>query len=264
MAAEVTRLRDLKKNGARDLIPLDPHVIVIDEGFNPRDYRLPENRAHLDWLKSSIKLKGVEKPIEVRWEPADKLPHLVDGECRLRSCLELIDEGVDIEKIWCYQVPGNNEADRLVRALTANTGKSLSKWEVGGAFRKLIGYGWDTSKIGEHCGYSERYINEAVELTDAPEAVKHLLSVRAVTPALALDHIRKHGSNASITLTSKVDEARSKGGKAAMAKRAKKPSKLRSLADAVRRMLDDEDYDSKQEYITAPLQQLRELLEAIQ
>ena len=43
----------------------------------------------------------------------------------------------------------------------------------------------------------------------------------------------------------------------------KKPSKLRSLADTVRLVLDDDEYESQQEYITVPLPQLKALLEAI-
>jgi hypothetical protein len=33
---------------------MDPRLIRIEKGHNPRDYRLPENRAHLDSLKVSI------------------------------------------------------------------------------------------------------------------------------------------------------------------------------------------------------------------
>lgn len=48
------RLRDLKTSGSRDVVPLPPHMIRIDPTHNPRDYRLPENRAHLDALAISV------------------------------------------------------------------------------------------------------------------------------------------------------------------------------------------------------------------
>jgi len=131
----VNRLRDLKDdNGVRDMPMIDPRILVIEDQFNPRDYTLPENRAHLDELKQSIRANGTIKPLLVRWDAATKSAIVVDGECRLRANLELIAEGEEILAVPCVQVAGGNEAERLLTAITANTGKSLSKWELGTAF----------------------------------------------------------------------------------------------------------------------------------
>jgi hypothetical protein len=73
---EVTRLRDLK-NGARDMFTLDPRIILISEGENPRDYTLAENRAHLDKLKASIRVHGVQQPLWVRYDIAGKCAILI-------------------------------------------------------------------------------------------------------------------------------------------------------------------------------------------
>ena len=125
-SSEVTRLKDL--GSRKDSIVIDPRLIVIEEGHNPRNFSLPENRAHLDELKASIAEHGVLAPLWVRWEASTKQPVLVDGETRLRATLELIAEGVDIKSVPTIQVSAANEADRLVLALTANTGKPLSQW----------------------------------------------------------------------------------------------------------------------------------------
>jgi ParB family chromosome partitioning protein len=220
MKTEVTRLRDLKLS-ARDQFMLDPSIIQIEKGHNPRQYKLAENRAHLDELKASIKENGVLQPVLVRYDAATKSAVLVDGECRLRAVLELIKDGVEIEAIPAIQVSGNNEAERLVISLTANTGKPLSKWESGSAFARLINFGWDAAKIASRLGFSERFVNEAMELSDAPEEVKELLSERAVTPSLALDHIRKSGTGATMTLRAEVEKAKSTGK--TIAKRLKRP-----------------------------------------
>jgi ParB/RepB/Spo0J family partition protein len=228
-----TRLKHVAES-TRDQHLIDPRKIAIEKNWNPRNYHLPENRAHLDELKSSIRANGTIVPLLVRWDTEAKQAVLVDGECRLRANLELIEEGVEILAVPTVQVPGGNEADRLITSLTANTGKPLSKWEIGTAFQRLIGFGWTAEKIAERLGYSARYVNESLELSDAPEDVKQLLSEQAVTPSLALQHIRTDGAGAGVKLKEKVATARAKSagkkGKVT-AKRERKEKGVR-LTDA--------------------------------
>lgn len=206
----VTRLRDLKIS-ARDMLTIDPQIIVIEDGHNPRNYKLHENRAHLDELKLSIAAQGVLVPLLVRFDLETKTAVLVDGECRLRATLELIKEGVEIKGVPVVQVPGNNSADRLVTAITANTGKPFSKWELGEAFRRLVNFGWTTGQIGTKTGYPERFVSESLELADAPVEVKEMLSEQAISPALALSELRKSGAKAGAALKAQVDAARAAG-----------------------------------------------------
>ena len=220
----VTRLRDLKTS-ARDQLMIDPRIILIDDSFNPRNYDLPENHAHLDALKRSIRENGVLVPLLVRYDAARKAAVLCDGECRLRAVLELIAEGVEIETIPTIQVPGGNESDRLLTAITANTGKPLSKWEIGGAFQRLYKFGWAEEKIATKTGYTDRFIREAMELADAPEEIKRLLSAQAVTPSFALAELRANGAAAVETLKAAAVAVKS-SGKKGPAKRAKKSKSL--------------------------------------
>ena len=219
---DVTRLRDLKTS-ARDQLMIDPRIIIIDDGHNPRDYNLPENHAHLDALKRSIRENGTLVPLLVRFDPARKAAVLVDGESRLRANLELIAEGVEIDTVPTVQVAGGNESDRLLIAITANTGKPLSKWELGGAFQRLYNHGWSHEKIATKTGYKETFIVESMELADAPDEVKQLLSSQAVTPALALSELRTNGAAAVTTLQAIATEHKATG-KQGPAKRAKSKS----------------------------------------
>ena len=219
----VNRLRDLKTS-ARDQLMIDPRIILIDDGENPRNYDLPENHAHLDELKRSIREMGVLIPLLVRYDAARKAAVVVDGECRLRAVLELITEGEDIDTVPTIQVPGGNESDRLLTRLTANTGKPLSKWESGIAFRQFYNFGWSEEKIATKTGMTERFIREAMELADAPDEVKALLSSQAVTPSLALAELRANGAAAVETLKAAAVAAQSTGKKGP-AKRAKKAKK---------------------------------------
>jgi ParB/RepB/Spo0J family partition protein len=205
----VTRLRDLRVS-ARDQFMIDPRIIVIEEGHNPRDYSLPENRQHLDGLKESIKQNGTISPLWVRYDQGKKAAILVDGECRLRANLELIAEGVEIEAVPCIQVSGGNEPERLLLAITANTGKQFSRMELGYAFQRLIRFGWTEEKIAQRSGYPLRLVREAMELADAPEAVKEMVSAGEVTPAAAVVHVRKQGAFAVDELKKKIRAAEGK------------------------------------------------------
>jgi ParB/RepB/Spo0J family partition protein len=208
------RLRDLKTS-ARDCLMIDPRIIQIEGSFNPRDYSLPANRQHLEELKANIRENGTRVPLLVRFEPSTGTCVLVDGECRLRCNLELIAEGVEIDAIPTVQVSGGNEAERLITALTANTGKPLSKWESGAAFQRLINFGWDQVKIAKRMGYNVRFVQEAMELADAPQEVKQMLSEQTVTPSLALSELRSNGVQAVETLRAKANQAKASGKKTA-------------------------------------------------
>ena len=211
------RLRDLKES-ARDQLMIDPRIIVVEDGFNVRDYTLPENRDHLDELKRSIRENGTIKPLLVWWNAETKSAVLNDGECRLRANLELIAEGVEIVAVPCIQVAGGNEAERLLTSITANTGKPLSKWELGTAFQRLYKFGWSEDQIATKTGYRLTFITEAMELADAPIEVKQLLSSRAVTPSLALDELRANGAAAVNNLRAMASERKASGKKGPVGK----------------------------------------------
>ena len=129
-ATNPDRLRDLK-TGARDMFAIPPSMICVEEGHNPRNYSLPENRAHLDELKRSIAQIGVQIPLLVRFDvpsPGEKKTAiLLDGECRLRAVLELIAEGMEIRSVPVIQVEGKSETERLLLAAVANpaTGETV-------------------------------------------------------------------------------------------------------------------------------------------
>lgn len=235
--AAVERLRDLG-SGRRDAIMMDPRIIQIEQDHNPRDYRLPENRAHLDELKANILIRGVLQPLLVRYDSQQQCAVLVDGECRLRAVLELIESGQQIETVPVLQVQAGNETERLVLALTANTGKPLSKWEIGTAFKRLTNFGWESKKIADQLGYSERFVKEAIELTDAPEEVKHLLSEGAVTPSLVRYHMHKAGGNMTLTIRGEVEKAKAKGKKTAK-RPTQAPKKQRNLLSLVKALVAD-------------------------
>jgi len=239
---EITRLRDFKLS-ARDQLMLDPRTIQIEDGHNPRDYTLPENRSHLDWLKANIRENGTLQPLLVRYDPALKAAVLVDGECRLRANLELIAEGIEILAVPTIQVPGTNQGERLLLAVTANTGKPLSKWELGAAFKRFRNFGWDDVSISKRTGYSARFVSEAIELAEAPDEVKAMMSEHTVTPALALSEMRQNGAAAVDKLREKATAAKNNGNKTAKREQPNRVLNPKQLLKLVAELIESAEGD---------------------
>jgi len=248
---EITRLRDLKLS-ARDQFILDPRIISVEDSFNPRDYRLAENQQHLNEIKASIRENGVRVPILVRYDPATKKAVLVDGECRLRATLELIAEGVEIVGIPAIQSDGSSPAERLLTAIVCNTGKPLSKWESGTAYLRLRRFGWDDVSIAKRTGNSIRFVTEAIELADAPDEVKQMMSEQSVTPALALSEIRKNGAGAVEKLRAKAVKAQAEGNKTAKREqpnRIPNPKQLLNLVAKLVQGVEDDLFNDEFKFV---------------
>ena len=194
------RLRDIAE-GRQDMVKIDPRLIRIEDGFNPRQYTLKENRDHLDALKSSIREMGVRVPVMVRWDVGTEQAILIDGECRVRACLELIAEGVDIKTIPVLQAQGANEADRLILAITTNTGKPLSQWGVWTGVPASRELRLDERRHCEEDGSNDslRRRCSGVERRTTRK-LKVMLSEGSVTPSLARKTLREKGSKAAESL----------------------------------------------------------------
>jgi hypothetical protein len=217
-----TRLRDLAEKGGHDVLMFDPRKIIVEPGHNPRRFDTPEMRERMDILKESIRQEyWPHSTLLVRWEPARKdaegnvieLPRavLVDGETRLRCVMELIAEGEEILKLPVQGVDANNEAQRILLALNANTGRPLTQMESGTAFRRLRGYGWSVEQIAAKVGHSVRYVNDAIALNDAPLEVQRMVMENVVTPGRAIAEVKEHGTRAAETLAPEVEKAKANG-----------------------------------------------------
>lgn len=217
------RLRDIA-SGRRDALNIDPRDIKIEPLFNPRRYDLFENRQHLEDLKRSISQLGVLQPLIVRWDGEQAI--VVDGECRLRACLELIKEGIAIKTVPVLQETTNNEAQRLLTAIAANKGKPLTLLEAGGAYKRLQAFGWDLLEIATKVGVSKSVVSDAIELFDSPRDVKEMVSKGEVTPSLAKQVVRQKGDKAGAALKEKVTQAKAAGKKTAKREAQPSPAKV--------------------------------------
>jgi ParB-like chromosome segregation protein Spo0J len=228
MSKIVTQLRDAEGVSRANSYNIDPRSIVVETGFNHRDYTLQANLDHVAEIKESIRQHGVQNPLWVRLDAGKVI--LVAGECRLRAVMELIEEGVPINGVPCIQKTGTPEKI-LLMSLTENTGKVPSQWEIGVGFQRLINFGWTPEQIAKEMGQKESWVKTALELADADKDTKNLLDQAAVTPSAVVYAIRHHGTGASLKLKAQVAEAKER----AAAKPAKKKSKTPAKPAPVKR-----------------------------
>ena len=216
---------------------IDPRQIDIEPNFNARDYTLPENRAHLDRLRVLIRESidsggpGVEKPIITRLNRQTGRATVVDGECRLRAVLELIAEGhelLSMADMPCFPAPAGSEnsVTRAFASLNANEGKSLSKWELGKKYQELYNQNISIPTIAKKTANSESFIKECIDLANAPDELKQLLSSQAVSPAEAIRIVRGDNVPAAVSILQAAVQAKQANGEKGPVKRAKAPARL--------------------------------------
>jgi ParB-like chromosome segregation protein Spo0J len=216
------RLNDLG-TGKLEAPKLDPLIVIIRPGNNYREMTSPAVRAHIDWLKTSIREEGVKKPIDVEF--IEGKVYLVAGECRLTAAQELRNEGWD-GTIPAFAVRGD-EADILAKSIIDNAGLPPTLLEFGQAVQRLVNYGWELEKVAKYVPAhvadtpkrALQFVKDALELHQAPLAVKE--AVRSgvdgveVSPALALSATRHGRLTAPETIKEAVADAKAKGKKVA-------------------------------------------------
>lgn len=247
----MARLNDLA-NGKLEAPKLRPEIIKIKAGHNYRDMSKPEVRAHIDWLKESIRAIGVQEPIDVTFVGGEVF--LQAGECRLTAAQELRKEGWD-GYIPAFAVTGD-EAKVFAKGLLDNGGLPPSKMEFGKAVDKLLGWGWNLDQIlpyvPSHLGLKKaqavRYIKEAKELNDAPIAVKEQIKNGVdgvkVSEAKVLAEVRKNPLLAAENIKEAARTAKAAGRtevkrEKAEPVKASTTAKLLDLADAMCRVVLD-------------------------
>src|SRR5438128_331377 len=119
--AKTTGLASISSGGS-EIRRIDPHKLVIREGWNSRDFNDPENSQYVEDLCSSIMfLPGVKEPITVTYE--NGVAYVDDGECRVKAALLAISRGLDLKTVPIKAEDRySNEVDRLVNQRLRNSG----------------------------------------------------------------------------------------------------------------------------------------------
>jgi hypothetical protein len=243
----VGRLNDLGVRGG-EVVLLDPRKIIIRAGFNYRDVESPVAKAHIDWLKANIKDRGVQQPARVEY--VGEKVFLVDGQCRVEACKQLWKEGVKVPykgggdgppMVPVITVRGD-EAEMLAASMVANGALPPSQLEFGAAAARLLALGWDEDRVAKYtpphiavdAQKSRRYVRDAVELHQAPLAVKKAVKEGVdgveVSAGLALHVTRRNPLHAEEEIKAEVEKAKANGKK--VARRPKTAGKATKAKEA--------------------------------
>ena len=180
--------------GSTDLFKIDPHKIVIREGWNPRS-----SLDNLEDLKASIRDNGFypDKPV-LLYRRGTEL-ELISGHRRLQAVRELIEEGVPIVAIPAVLDQSGDEGVRLARALAANqNGVPLEPLDEAQAFYTLTGYGWEPARIAKHIGRSLSYVYGRLKLLEATSDVLDAVERKEITQTDAV-RIVEHANRAGVS-----------------------------------------------------------------
>jgi len=174
---------------ATNFFKIDPELIIIQEGFNPRD------SSNIDPLElyESIKENGVVSPLIIKLDK-DGNVLLVDGERRLTTVLKLIEDGVDIQSVPCLKInkSQDNEVDLLMMAMIANDSKQLTPLEFSETFARLLKYGLKPAEIAKKVGKSRGWVDNMIILNNLNPSLKQELRNGVITLNIALDIVREN------------------------------------------------------------------------
>lgn len=200
-------------DGRRDILNIDPRLIVIEPGFNGRDFAIPENLEHVSYLKASIIELGIKEPLTVRL--ANDKVTLVGGECRLRAALAAIEDGHEIKTVPCQaEERYTNDAQRIVEQVIRNTGKPFTPIELAHICRRLSAHGWDQSQIATKLSKSPSYVSHLFSLIAMPEEAQAMVRSGEVSASAALSAVRADGeTNGVAVLREAVTTAKASGQK---------------------------------------------------
>ena len=219
------------KDGARQFaagtftgLRLDPRKVIIEKGFNARDFSTEENKAHVRGLADSIREIGVQVPLRVRL--VGEAFHVVDGESRLRATLLAIEEGAPIETIPAIVEPkGVDDANRTAMLLVANSGKRLTPLEQATVIARLAGFGWSPEQISASTGISRGHLSALTILQSVPATVKAAVKAGKVAASTAIEVARDHGDDAGRVLADMIARAQEAGRDKATPRDAVAPKK---------------------------------------
>jgi len=183
--------------------------IHVKEGFNLRDLD-DEYETGIEALASYILAGGTFPALEVIALPDGSGVEVVDGHRRYDAIGRAIQRGAPIEWVAVVGFQGN-EIERRARIYTSNEGVKLRPLEAARGFKRFRGMGLDTEEIAALVHRSRPHIENYLVLADAESDVHALVRNGAVSVEVAIDAIRKHGTQAGEFLTGKVDQARAAG-----------------------------------------------------
>lgn len=178
-----------------DLWRVPVEDINVLPGLNVRT-KNDEYEAHVNAIANSIFQEGFyqDKPLAVFIAEDGKIM-LRDGHTRLEATKRAIAMGAQIKVLPCVTaVKGTTMEDITIGLVKSNTGKPLLPIEVAVVIKRLIGWGWEPKAVAERLDYTVAYVNDLLNLLEAPQALQALVSAGKVAAGTAIKQTKKLGA----------------------------------------------------------------------
>jgi len=208
-------------------VPLD--ALKVRPGFNPRDMRSAETRAHIKSIAQTLIDGGSVPPLEVVVED-DQSIFIVVGHCRREAYLLAKESGLDITSVACIPFKGD-EVEQAAANITSNSGLALTPLETADAYKRLIDLGWSEEKVAQRSGKTPTHVHNLLVLSAADAAVRKMVRNGSVPVGEAIGTILKHGEKAGEFLQGKIDKAEAKEAAKDLPKAVKTKSPKRVFSD---------------------------------
>lgn len=223
---------DIKRADAMKVRLEDLHE---EPGFNLRNEG-EDLEASIDALAEFIADGGQVPALEVR-PRAEGGAWIVDGHRRSRAYRKLDADGrlprdPKDGEAWISIVPfTGNDAERVARVITSQEGRKLEPLELARGYKRLAAFNWTPEQIARKVGKTRQHVDQMLTLADAPNLVHLMVADGAVSAAIAVETVRKHGDDAGDVLAAELDKAKAQGKAKVTAGTVKGPSVPRNLLD---------------------------------
>ena len=198
-----------------DLWKVPVNRLRVIDGFNPR-IMSESYKTRIRWICDSIKANGFypDQPLAgyVARDGSENVIHITNGHTRYAALMLAIEEGAEVTEVPVVTKPnGTSMEDLTVALVTSNAGAPLTPFEVALVCKRLVKYGVPENEIATRLGISETHVKNSLFLMAAPREVHHLVIEEKVSATLAIETLRKHGSDAVKLLTEGVIAAKESG-----------------------------------------------------
>ena len=207
----------MKAAGAakRDLWFVPRSQIRVIPGFNVR-LKNAAYHAHIRALADSITIDGFnpEHPLAgyVAREGEDSVVYLHDGHCRLAGADLAISEGLEIDALpVVVSTKANDLEDITVGLVRSNAGKPLESLEKAAVCKRLVGFGWDETRIAKRLCFTENYVRDLLTLIGAPAKVRELVANDQISATAALKAMATHGDKVIVKIEEGLQMAKAAG-----------------------------------------------------
>ena len=200
-------------------------IVVIDE-FNVRS-KDADYDTKVREIADSIKANGYlrNKPVALFVALIDGVSVLAlyDGHRRLGGAKLARSEGAELNTITGVTAPkGTSMEDLTVALVVANNGEQLKPGEVAAVCKRLINFGMETPEIAKRLGFTKTYVESLLELAAAPREIRNMVASGKVAATLAIQVMKKHGTEATKVLKDAAVTAEA-AGKTRVTKKAVEP-----------------------------------------